>query len=96
METMEMFQEIVREANILDIPTRYITAVTMLDDAGVEQVITGEDISTILKDIEPYRNSKQVNLMFDLRLLAYDVVILHSDLFTYIYDKMDESNEKPS
>jgi len=90
METMEMFREIVREADIADIPPKYITAATILDDEGLERVLTGDDISLLLHNMEPYRGAKHVNVIFDLRLLAYDTVMAHSEMFTYIYNRMDE------
>ncbi len=85
MQTIEMFREIVQEVDVTEIPIKYIAAACHIDEYGMENVVTGDELDDLME-----RRARgevgDVNILLDLKVIALDVSLE----VTYLFDRIAE------
>jgi hypothetical protein len=74
MKSIEMFRELVRSVDASDIPIKYIAAASYLDDHGMENVVTGDDLDDLMAR-RLVGEVGEINLILDLNVMAIDVMV---------------------
>jgi hypothetical protein len=88
MNTIEMFREIVNQVDVADIPTKYIAAACHLDEDGMENVVTGDELDDLMA-----RRARgevgDINVLLDLKGIAVDVAIEVTRIFDRISERVN-------
>lgn len=84
MKSIEIFREIVQTVDVMDIPVRYIAAACYIDDVGMEQVVTGDELDELMARRRANHMLAEINIMLDLKSIALDV----SDEVNRLFDRL--------
>lgn len=79
-----MLKEAIQDINMADVPVKYIAAACHIDEYGMEDVVTGDELDDLLARRSPYEHVQSVNILLDLKAVAVDVTLYVNDVYKYI------------
>ncbi len=88
MNTIEMFREIVNQIDVSEIPVKYIAAACHIDENGMENVVTGDELDDLM-DRRARGEVGDINILLDLKGIAVDVGLEVVRLFDLIAERVN-------
>jgi hypothetical protein len=85
MNTTEVLKQIVSELDFTTLPLHYITAISVIDEHGFEELYTGDDIEKVMKAEIKVRESGEPMFLIDTRAIYNTVQIEYFYVFEQVF-----------
>lgn len=83
--TTSVLKDIIADIDFTDIPLKYIAAASVIDEDGVEQTYTGDDIRRLLRSEMKVADTADVMFLLDTRAVYHAIKIEYLYVFERIY-----------
>lgn len=86
MDTNDVLKQIASEIDYKTLPLRYISAISVVDEFGFEELYTGDDIEKVMKAEIRIKSESEPMFLLDTREI-YDTVRLE---FFFIFERIGQ------
>jgi hypothetical protein len=81
--SIDFLKTILREINAVEIPRQYIAAASFTDEFGVEEVVMGDDLDSLI-DRKRQGDIGDIHLILDLKSISGDVTAYYEKIMDVI------------